>query len=66
MKLSTILLLVVVISAALLILKAVSAAATRSSGPWPFYIKLPLSQPEQVLYHRMICALPEYSRAPPQ
>lgn len=27
--------------------------------PWPFYAKKPLSQPEQVLYHRLIDALPE-------
>ena len=28
--------------------------------PWPFYLKRPLSQPEQVLYHRLIRALPEH------
>ncbi|HTR00501.1 MAG TPA: DUF2726 domain-containing protein [Candidatus Acidoferrum sp.] len=27
--------------------------------PWPFYAKKPLSQPEQVLYHRLVTALPE-------
>jgi hypothetical protein len=29
-------------------------------GPWPFYAKRPLSQPEQVLYHRLVKALPEH------
>lgn len=26
---------------------------------WPFYAKRPLSQPEQVLYHRLVAAMPE-------
>lgn len=29
-------------------------------GPWPFYAKRPLSQPEQVLYHRLVKSLPEH------
>jgi len=28
--------------------------------PWPFYAKRPLSQPEQVLYHRLVSCLPEH------
>jgi very-short-patch-repair endonuclease len=28
-------------------------------GPWPYYPRQPLSEPEQVLYHRMEKALPE-------
>ena len=28
-------------------------------GAWPFYAKKPLTQPEQVLYHRLVGALPE-------
>ena len=31
-----------------------------ADGPWPFYAKRPLSQPEQVLYHRLVKALPEH------
>ena len=27
---------------------------------WPFYAKKPLTQPEQVLYHRLVSALPEH------
>jgi hypothetical protein len=27
---------------------------------WPFYAKRPLSQPEQVLYHRLVRALPDH------
>jgi hypothetical protein len=29
-------------------------------GAWPFYAKRPLSQPEQVLYHRLVSSLPEH------
>jgi very-short-patch-repair endonuclease len=29
------------------------------SKDWPFYVKKPLTQPEQVLYHRLVKALPE-------
>jgi hypothetical protein len=34
--------------------------ASARRGPWPFYLKKPLSQPEQVLYHRLVRALPEH------
>src|SRR3954467_976649 len=33
--------------------------ATGSDTSWPFYAKRVLSQPEQVLYHRLTSALPE-------
>ena len=29
-------------------------------GPWPLYPKKPLSNPEQVLYHRLVEALPDH------
>lgn len=31
-----------------------------TNGPWPFYAKRPLTQPEQVLYHRLVKSLPEH------
>lgn len=31
-----------------------------TSGSWPFYAKRPLSQPEQVLYHRLVSSLPDH------
>ena len=34
-------------------------ASGASDTPWPFYAKKPLSQPEQVLYHRLVAAMPE-------
>ncbi len=52
---------------ALVVLAVVAAAAMRKKsgsarleGPWPFYAKKPLSAPEQILYHRMVKALPEH------
>lgn len=30
-----------------------------SNTPWPFYAKKILTQPEQVLYHRLVSAMPE-------
>ena len=34
-------------------------STSAADAPWPFYAKKPLSQPEQVLYHRLVAALPE-------
>ena len=31
-----------------------------TTGPWPFYVRKPLSQPEQVLYFRLVRALPDH------
>lgn len=56
------LLLIVVL---LLILAAVFTVALKkkgmpgTAGEWPFYAKKPLTKPEQVLYHRLVAALPE-------
>jgi len=40
--------------------KRAAQAAAADDTPWPFYSKRPLSQPEQVLYHRLVAALPEH------
>lgn len=52
---------VVVISVAILLLFLGAIAKRRSYAreEWPFYAKRPLSQPEQVLYHRLVQALPD-------
>lgn len=47
----------VVVAAAFFLLKRL--ASRGDDSPWPFYAKKPLSQPEQVLYHRLVAALPE-------
>lgn len=36
------------------------AGAKMGEGPWPLYAKKPLSVPEQVLYFRLVKALPEH------
>jgi very-short-patch-repair endonuclease len=53
------LVLVVVIIAVLAFLKAKSEGGS-DREVWPFYAKKPLSQPEQILYFRLIEALPEH------
>ena len=45
---------------ALVVLKKLGLLNVGQRGTWPFYVKRPLSQPEQVLYHRLIHALPEH------
>lgn len=52
-----VLLVVAVVALALLRRKERLSGASRE---WPFYAKRPLSQPEQVLYHRLLRALPQY------
>lgn len=34
--------------------------AAESNETWPFYAKKPLSEPEQILYHRLVAALPQF------
>jgi Protein of unknown function (DUF2726) len=36
-------------------------AKPRTPGPWPFYAKKPLPSAHQVLYHRLVSALPGYT-----
>jgi hypothetical protein len=59
-KLTTVLLLAFVVAVALVVIKRLGLLSGRASGVWPFYVKRPLSQPEQVLYHRLIRALPDH------
>ena len=50
----------IVAVALLLYLKKQGLLEGKGTGPWPFYVKKPLTQPEQVLYHRLVKALPEH------
>ncbi len=53
--------LLILIVVVLAVLAAKKKAETDSdSGEWPFYPRKPLSAPEQVLYFRLIKALPEH------
>ena len=45
---------------AVLVFKKIRQRAGGSGESWPFYVRRPLSQPEQVLYHRLIRALPNH------
>ncbi|MBT9161182.1 MAG: hypothetical protein DDT26_02486 [Dehalococcoidia bacterium] len=54
------LILLAIAVAVLLFLKKQGLLEGSRSGQWPFYVKKPLTQPEQVLYHRLVKALPEH------
>jgi hypothetical protein len=57
-----VLILVLVVLAALAVAFVVlkrRASFGAIDAPWPFYAKKPLTQPEQVLYHRLVAAMPE-------
>ena len=53
-------LLLIAVVALLLYLKNQGLLEGKGPGTWPFCIKKPLSQPEQVLYHRLVKALPDH------
>jgi very-short-patch-repair endonuclease len=53
------LVIVVIVVVVLAILKAKAQGGT-GDELWPFYAKKPLSQPEQILYFRLVQALPEH------
>lgn len=59
---NSIFLLLIVAAAAIVVLVVLKAKSQGGAGDevWPFYAKKPLSQPEQVLYFRLIQALPEH------
>lgn len=54
--------LAIIVVAVVLILAVVKAKSQGgfSNEDWPFYAKKPLSQPEQVLYFRLVQALPNH------
>ena len=35
-------------------------ASSAGTGTWPYYAKKPLTQPEQILYHLLVKALPDH------
>lgn len=59
MKAITFVLVVLAALAIVFIVLKRRASSGASDTPWPFYAKKPLSQPEQVLYHRLVAAMPE-------
>ncbi|NTV94845.1 MAG: DUF2726 domain-containing protein [Thiobacillus sp.] len=55
-----VLLVVVIVLAAIAAQVLAKKKTPDSAGPWPYYAKRPLSQPEQVLYFRLSKALPDH------
>lgn len=49
----------VAIAAIIVVILKRRGASDASDTPWPFYAKKPLTQPEQILYHRLVAAMPE-------
>jgi very-short-patch-repair endonuclease len=61
MKISTIvILLIFAIVVFLPVLIKRGQRTVGGSSPWPFYVKRLLTQPEQVLYHRLVKSLPNH------
>jgi very-short-patch-repair endonuclease len=60
MNFTFLLLALVMIIAILGLLKVKSQGNSSGDDIWPFYAKKPLSPPEQVLYFRLVEALPDY------
>jgi len=52
--------LVIIVAAAILALFRVKFQSSDAGEVWPFYAKKLLSQPEQILYFRLVRALPEH------
>ncbi len=50
---------VLIIAAVVLVVIKRRSSTISGDSPWPFYAKKLLSAPEQVLYHRLVSALPE-------
>ncbi len=55
-------LLLIVVIAVIIVFVILKAKAQGGTGAevWPFHAKKPLSQPEQILYFRLVQALPDY------
>ena len=56
------LLALVLLGLAAVVVVILKKRASLGSGDatWPFYVKKPLTQPEQVLYHRLVATMPDY------
>jgi very-short-patch-repair endonuclease len=53
------LLILLVFFAVIILLTFKNKKNTIDDKTWPYFAKKPLSQPEQILYHRLVSALPE-------
>jgi len=60
LKLLTLVFLLLLLAFVALVVLKKRGSLAGDDGPWPFYAKRPLTPPEQVLYHRLVKALPEH------
>lgn len=60
MKMSLVALAFFVLAVVVFVILKQRASANNGDSPWPFYAKKPLTKPEQVLYHRLVAAMPDY------
>lgn len=61
MKLTDVVLVIAVLVAIALAVIIMKRSSLRNGKePWPFYAKKVLTQPEQVLYHRLVTAMPDH------
>jgi hypothetical protein len=60
MKLAPLIVIFILSVAVLFAILRSRGAGLKGSECWPLYPKKPLSQPEQVLYHRLVRSLPEH------
>ena len=59
MKTLVVILVLLVLAAVVFVILKKRVSAGSGDAPWPFYAKKPLTQPEQILYHRLVAAMPE-------
>ena len=59
MKMLGVTLVLLLLVAVVFVILKKRASAGNDDAPWPFYAKKPLTQPEQILYHRLVTAMPE-------
>lgn len=59
MKVLTLVLVILALLAVIFVVLKRRSSSGAGDTPWPLYAKKPLSQPEQVLYHRLVAAMPE-------
>lgn len=59
MKMLFIAIILIAIAAIIVIILKRRESSRSSDTTWPFYAKKPLTQPELILYHRLVTAMPE-------
>ena len=59
MKMLIVTLILLAVVAVVFVMLQSRGASGSGDAPWPFYAKKPLTQPEQILYHRLVATMPE-------